>query len=312
MDYELDIDKVKKEIKKKNPEKILIQLPEGLKPISKEIIDKLKENKNLEITLDGETVYGACCIPNEKERNQYDLIIHFGHTKFTPTKNVVYIPAKSTKEVHEVTKKAAEKAKGNKIGITTTTQHLHKLNEMKKAIKKTGKKPITSKEKKLVKEAQVLGCCFKAATDIQKDVDSFLFIGSGKFHPQGIANTTEKPVIQGNPYTKQITEIKENKWMKNKELRKDKARNAETFAIIETPHPGQTNPNKTKEIKKKLEKNNKKTYTIKSRNITPNKLDYLPFDAFIINACPRIVLDDWNNYKKPILLPKEAKELTNP
>jgi len=53
----------------------------------------------------------------------------------------------------------------------------------------------------------------------------------------------------------------------------------------------------------------KKAYKIIIENITPDVLDYLPFDAFIITACPRIVYDDWKNYKKPVLLPNEYEEL---
>ncbi len=312
MDYELNIDKVKEEIKKKKPKKILIQLPEGLKPRSREIMKKLKNNKDLEILLDGEAVYGACCIPPEKEREKYDLIVHFGHTELVPSENVLYVPVESKKEVKEITKKALKETEGEKIGLTTTTQHLHKLKEMKKTIKEEGNEPVTRKGDKYIREGQVLGCCFIAATDIQEKVDSFIFIGSGNFHPQGIANSTNKKVIQGNPYNGEVRKIEKGKWMKEREMRKDKARNSETFAVIETPHPGQTHNKVTKEVTEKLRKKGKEAHIIRMNQITPNKINHLPFDAFIVNACSRIVLDDWKNYEKPILLPKEAEELIEP
>ncbi len=309
MTYNLELEEAIEAIKEKNADKVLIQLPEGLKTKSKKIMEKIKEETEAEPVLDGEPVYGACCIPGEKEREEYDLVIHFAHTEMVPAENVIYIPVKSTKDVYDVTKKAAEKTEGEKIGLTTTSQHLHKLKEMKKAVKETGKTPVTSEKKERLKEGQVLGCRFTAATDIEKNVDSLIFIGSGKFHPQGIASTVDKKVIQGNPYTDKAIEIEPGQWEKEKEMRKDKARNAEVFAVVETSHPGQRNIKITKEIKKKLNNKGKDIYTVKSRNVTPKKLDYLPFDAFIINACPRIVLDDWSNYKKPVLLPKEAEEL---
>ncbi|MFW5902460.1 MAG: diphthamide biosynthesis enzyme Dph2 [archaeon] len=309
MPYELELEKIKKKIKELNSEKILVQLPEGLKTNSKKIIDELRKDKNLEIILDGETVYGACCIPNEDERKKYDLIIHFGHTELVPADNVIYLPVKSKKSVKEITEKAGKKAKGEKIGITTTTQHLHKLKEMKEAVKRCGKEPVTREEDGFIKEGQVLGCCFVAATEIQDEVDSFIFIGSGKFHPKGIASSTKKKVIQGNPYNNELEKVEPGEWEKEKEIRKDKARNAESFAVIETPHPGQTSNKITQEIKKKLIEKDKKVYVIKMNQITPNKINHLPFDAFIINACPRIVLDDWKNYEKPVLLSKEVEEL---
>ncbi len=312
MSYNLELDKAIESIEEKKAEKVLIQLPEGLKTQAKEIMQRIKTETDAEPVLDSEPVYGACCIPGKKEREEYDLVIHFGHTELVPAENVVYIPAESDGDVYEVTKKAAEEVRGDKIGLTTTTQHLHKLEDMKKAVENAGKTPITKEEGKFIKEAQVLGCCFISATDIQEDVDSYIFIGSGKFHPKGIANAVDKEVVQGNPYTDETTEIESGEWKKDRELRKDKARDAETFAIVNTPHPGQTSDKAVEKIKEKLKESEKEFYTIKIREITPNKIDYLPFDAFIVNACPRIVRDDWSNYKKPLLLPEEAKEVVKP
>lgn len=179
---------------------------------------------------------------------------------------------------------------------------------MKKAIEKAGKTLLAREGDRFIKEAQVLGCCFISATEIE-DVDSFVFIGSGKFHPQGVANAVDEKVVQGNPYTGEVTEIEPGRWIKDRELRKDKARNAESFAIVITPYPGQTTGKVTEQIKEKLEKKGKEVYIVNLREINPAKIDYLPFDAFVINACPRIVRDDWNNYKKPLLLPEEAEEV---
>jgi len=310
MHYELELEKVKNEVKKSDPNKVLIQLPEGLKDESKRIIDKVKSVKEkLDVTLDGEIVHGACCIPEEPEREKYDLVIHFGHTEMVPADNVIYVPVKSKEEVKNVAEKAAERSKGEKIGLTTTTQHLHKLEEMKKGIEKAGKEPVTREGDQFIKEAQVLGCCFISATEIRDEVDSFIFIGSGKFHALGVANSTDLRVIQGNPYKNEVNEIEPGKWKREKEMRKDKARDPESFAIIETPYPGQTSHKVTEQVNEKLEKNGKDTYKVKLSQITPNRINHLPFDAFVINACPRIVRDDWSNYDKPILLPKEAEEL---
>ncbi len=310
MHYELELEKMKNEIKESDLDKILIQLPEGLKDDSKRIIDELRSVKgDLDITLDGKTVHGACCIPEEEERDKYDLIIHFGHTQMVPSNNVIYVPVKSREEVKEVAKEAAERAEGDKIGLTTTTQHLHKLEEMKKGIEEAGKEPVTREEDQYIKEAQVLGCCFISANEIKDEVDSFIFIGSGKFHALGVANSTDQKVIQGNPYNDEVNEVDPGNWEREKEIRKDKARNSENFAIIETTYPGQTSNRVTEKTKKKLEKDGKDVYRIKMNQITPNRINHLPFNAFVINACPRIVRDDWNNYDKPVLLPEETEEL---
>ncbi len=310
MKYNLELERVVERIKRDSPSRVLIQLPEGMKTKSKEIMETIKEETNAEAVLDGGMIWGACCIPTKEEMKDYDLVLHFGHTEMIEAENTMYLPIKSNLEVHEVTKKAAEKAKGEKIGIVTLTQHLHKLPDMKKAVRELGKTPVTYPGNERVREAQVLGCSFDSTLEVKK-ADSLLFIGSGKFHPQGVANAVGTEIIQGNPYNGEVTTVKPGQWMKEKEIRKDKARNAKTFALITTKHPGQIDTPLLKETKKTLREKGKKVYEVKMTEITPNKVNYLPFDAFVINACPRIVLDDWKNYEKPILLPSEAKELVN-
>ena len=82
LDYDLELAKAVKEIKKNNAKKVLIQLPEGLKPYATQISDTLtKELKNKTqffIWLD--SCYGACDIPIETEKLGIDLIIQFGHS----------------------------------------------------------------------------------------------------------------------------------------------------------------------------------------------------------------------------------------
>lgn len=84
LDYDLELDKVIKEIKKNKAKKVLIQLPEGLKPYAIQIQDKLeKELKNkIEFFIWLDSCFGACDIPLETERLGIDMIIQFGHSNW--------------------------------------------------------------------------------------------------------------------------------------------------------------------------------------------------------------------------------------
>ena len=64
-----------------------------------------------------------------------------------------------------------------------------------------------------------------------------------------------------------------------------------------------------KELKKILEEKGYKAFIIVMDDITPEKLLGYQVDAFVITACPRIVVDDWKNYTKPLLLPEEVLEI---
>jgi len=68
-----------KEIKRKKAKKVLIQLPDGLKPQATEITRELEEKTNASISIWAGSCYGACDIPQAKG---FDLIIQFGHNKW--------------------------------------------------------------------------------------------------------------------------------------------------------------------------------------------------------------------------------------
>jgi 2-(3-amino-3-carboxypropyl)histidine synthase len=77
--YELEMDRAVKLIKKNKAKKVLIQLPDGLKPKAKEISDFLTNKTDADIFIWLGSNFGSCDIPNVK----MDLKIHWGHSKWT-------------------------------------------------------------------------------------------------------------------------------------------------------------------------------------------------------------------------------------
>lgn len=75
-DYNFEIEDIKKEIKKTKPKTVLLQLPDGLKPMATKIANKLKKEK-MKIFIWAGSCYGSCDIPNVK----VDMLVHFGHNK---------------------------------------------------------------------------------------------------------------------------------------------------------------------------------------------------------------------------------------
>lgn len=73
--FKINITQAIKEIKKAKAKKVLIQLPDGLKPKATNIIKQLQPYTK-EVHIWTGTCYGACDLPKVK----YDLILHFGHT----------------------------------------------------------------------------------------------------------------------------------------------------------------------------------------------------------------------------------------
>lgn len=78
MQYNLELDKIAKEIKKSNAKLVAIQLPDGLKPKATLIADFIEKNTKAKPLILLHSCFGACDIPNLPKN--IDLLIHFGHS----------------------------------------------------------------------------------------------------------------------------------------------------------------------------------------------------------------------------------------
>lgn len=78
MNVSINLDKIVKKIQEIKANSVLIQLPDGLKPRAKEIVDKLESETSAKIYIHAGTCFGACDIPNFKP----DLLIQLGHSEW--------------------------------------------------------------------------------------------------------------------------------------------------------------------------------------------------------------------------------------
>lgn len=76
--YNLELQKVIAEIKEQKPKSVMIQLPEGLKPKAKEIVDKIESETGIKPLIWMGSCFGGCDIPNV----DVDLLIQWGHSEF--------------------------------------------------------------------------------------------------------------------------------------------------------------------------------------------------------------------------------------
>lgn len=79
--YDLELNMAVEEIKKTNAKLVCIQLPDGLKPKSKEIQEYIEKNTDASVIIWLGSCYGACDIP-KLENLKVDLLIQWGHSEF--------------------------------------------------------------------------------------------------------------------------------------------------------------------------------------------------------------------------------------
>lgn len=81
-EYDFEISKIIKKIKKTKAKRVLLQFPEGLKPKATEIVDEIqKQVKDSSIFVWLGSCFGACDVPLEA-RDEIDLLVQFGHSKW--------------------------------------------------------------------------------------------------------------------------------------------------------------------------------------------------------------------------------------
>ncbi len=309
--FDLEEERIKQEIAKLDAKRVLIQLPEGLKPYGLHLARVVEKTHALSI-VSADPCYGACDLATaEAESLGVDLIIHYGHTKLLKYERVptIYVEARATIKVDDAVKKALILLeKWRKIGLATTVQHVQTLDNVKEILLHAGKTVVIGDAGHMNYPGQVIGCDYSNTKSIAGDVEAFLFVGGGRFHALGVALSTSKPTIVADPYEKRAFSVDEEarRILKQRWASIEEAKKAKTFAVLVGLKPGQKRLEEALSIKEKLEKNRKKAYLFAIKNITPEALMNFPtVDAYVNTACPRLSLDDASKFQKPVLTTNE-------
>ena len=312
MHFNLEETRLREEIKKRKPKIVFLQLPEGLKPAAPRLASIVEELGAMPI-VSSDPCYGACDLPlSEAKLLNADLIVHYGHTPLTLNTElpVVYVEAKAKIGIKEAMTKALPFLESwNKIGLVTTVQHIHQLDEAKKMLEAAGKTVFVGNADSTKHSGQVIGCDFGNAKSVSEEVEVFLFVGGGRFHALGVALATGKPTIIADPYEELAYPIHDDtrrvimqRWGNISE-----AKEAKSFGVLISLKSGQMRLKAALYIKEKLERNGRKATLLALREVTPSALMQFPtLDAFVNTACPRLSLDDAPNYGKPLLYLNEA------
>ncbi len=310
--YDLEEERVKREILKLQAKSVLIQIPEGLKPEAPRIA-KIVEKLGALSIVSADPCYGACDLATaDAESLGVDLIIHYGHSKLLKYERVptIYVEARSTVNVKEAVNEALPMIENwQKIGLTTTVQHIQTLDNIRETLLHAGKAVVIGDSGRLNYAGQVLGCDYSNAKSIAKDVEAFLFIGGGRFHALGVALSTFKPTIVADPYERRayLVDKETEKVIKQRWASIEAAAKAKNFAVLIGLKPGQKRLEEALSVKRKLEEHEKTAYLFAIKEITPEVLMEFPtVEAYVNTACPRISLDDAMKFQKPVLTVNEA------
>jgi len=283
---------------------VALQLPEGLKIRATEISDYLTEKTGVETFIVGLPCYGACDLYDY--RGKTDALVHFGHSPI-PSQgddpNVLYIESRSDADVDDSILGLLS-GLPERIGLLATIQYLDLIPKVKSILEKSGRKVfVGTGDRRIAYPGQVLGCNCSSAEAVLDDVDAFLFIGEGDFHPLAAAFGIKKDVIVLNPVTSEVRSMAE---VRDRILRKrfaaiQTAKNAQSFLVIVCSKVGQNRSEEADRAIEKIRSHGLKAYKAILEEITPLSLLSYRVDAYVNTACPRVAMDDSAKYDHPMI-----------
>lgn len=321
--YDIELDAVAEKIRARSETQLVaLQFPDGLRDYATEIERILRRGTpNVEYVISADPSYGACDLALSLQKLGADLLVHFGHTEMPSINHlfnwdVLYVAARHKMDVKPASAAGARRLSeitngGKRIGIVTTAQHSHRLQDMADAMKAEGFEVFVGRgDNRLGGAAQLLGCNYTAGTSIEEDVDGFVYVGSGDFHPIAIAWGTDKPVVLADPYTNEVRTINDvmDRLMRQRFAAIERAKGAKAFGILVGTRVGQERMRLARGLKKMLEQKGLEAHLIALDFFSWDNLQYFRhLDALVNTSCPRITTDDYSRYPMPMLTPPELE-----
>ncbi|RLG82925.1 MAG: diphthamide biosynthesis enzyme Dph2 [Thermoprotei archaeon] len=328
--YELEFSRIRSFITNYNPRKILIQIADGLKFLSRYIIDYIESlDKDIETYLSASPSYGACDIPvDEVKALNADAIIHVGHNPYpymgySINIPVLYIEAFYTGDITEKLIKSIidvlGKYRDQDIVLLASIQYIKLLDKLYNILKAHGyrvKIPRSNVEPLL--RGQVLGCVYSTVKNTGSN--TYLILTSGLFHGIGVCLTKPSAKVFVADIIREevidIGNICRKILAKRYYIVSNLINNGfKTATLIVGSRPGQYRPWLIDMLYKRLIVNDVKVYKAIVSYLDKDRLialdQALGSDIYIVTSCPRLPIDDLSDFYKPLLTPGEALMVLN-
>jgi len=291
--------------------RIALQVPAGLVRNAHELAQRMREETGASVSLVARACFGACDFPSEGEVPGADALVVLGHS---PIPNVrLTMPTYFVEmrqeggEPEALAKTLVAAGVPARLGLVASVQHLDLLPRLTLALQAHGITLQTGTgDHRLSYPSQALGCNYTSAQSISATVDAYLFVGTGRFHPVGLAYAVGKPVWSLDPLQNRLEPpIDRASLVRDRQLLVARAMDARTFGIIVSSFSGQNRSAMAAALVDRARRAGRSAEILVADRVDPRDLEGRNLDAYVCTACPRIALDDYRLYPKPMLTPPE-------
>jgi 2-(3-amino-3-carboxypropyl)histidine synthase len=298
-------------IRAARPGRVVLQVPAGLVRNATDLADRIRTESGVPVILAARPCFGACDFPSRDEAPRADLAVVLGHA---PIPNVALPRATYFVEMRDPTGDpahladlVAEAQVPSRLGLVASVQHLDLVEPLRDALVRRGFEPRVGRgDRRLAYPAQALGCNYTGAEAIADDVDAFLFLGTGRFHPIGLAFAVDRPVWSLDPLRDLVEPpVDRGALVRKRQLMVAAARDARRWGILVSTFGGQNRSPTALALQERARQHGREAEILVFDRLDPRDLEGRALDAYVNTACPRIALDDSGNYARPLLTPPE-------
>ncbi|MGB9177035.1 MAG: diphthamide biosynthesis enzyme Dph2 [Methanoregula sp.] len=290
-----------RQLRERGAKSVALQFPAGLKRRAAAFVADLRE-AGFDVIISGDPCYGACDLALDTLTSA-DILVHVGHAPVDEQERVLFLPWEVDFEV-AVLEKAIPLLGETTTGLVTTIQHVHLIPAMESFLKEWGIDiRVADGGGRAPCRGQVLGCCFTTAKET--GADQILFVGTGLFHPIGIALSTGARVVALDPLTGVAQEVSGEALLRKRFGVIEKARGATCIGIIVSTKSGQCRMN----LARRLAALSPYAVIVTMHDVSPDELLNLGFGCYVNTACPRLAYDDQARFPVPVLSPQEFEIL---
>jgi len=293
------------------PRQVVLQVPAGLVRNAHDLAAQIREELGVPVSLATRPCFGACDFPSRDEAPRSDVAVVLGHAPIPnvpltrPTYFVEMRDQRGDPEALAATVAAADVPR--RLGLVVSVQHLDLIEPLQAALARRGYEVRTGQgDRRLAYAAQALGCNYTSAEAVESEVDAFLFLGTGRFHPVGLAFAVQRPVWSLDPLRNVLESAVDRAGLiRRRQLLVASARDARTWGILTSTFAGQNRMPTALALQERARARGRESEILLFDRLDPRDLEGRALDAYVNTACPRIALDDSSNYPRPVLTPPE-------
>ena len=306
---DLQLERAVSEVRSRNAKLVGLQMPEGLKTRARDFAGELEAATGCQVVILGDPCYGACDLRSIKG---LDLLVHVGHAPIPdlrPSIPTVFLEVRMDYDPVKALLGEIAKVRG-RVGLVATAQHVHLLTAVQSALRSADRTVVIGAgDSRVASPGQVLGCNVTSALSVAKEVEQFIFLGSGYFHPLAVSLGTGLPVLCIDPYRGTVDDVAEarEKVIRQRYAAMAKALDAKDWLVLLCDRPGQRRYELAIRCRDTLRKKGMRADLVQLNEVRADAL--LPYraEAAVSTACPRLAIDDGPHYPIPLLTPWEME-----